>query len=76
MSDNLEVRYKKANDEWHKLIEWSIKEKDKISRRLCREGTPLGLDTNREEYEPVNKEFKRRTLALYDKYDLPNKPKL
>ena len=40
------------------------------------EGILPGLDTNREVYEPIHEEYKRRVLALFDKYDLPGKPKL
>ncbi len=72
----LEERWRKANEEYRALIKWSNDEAEKISRQLELEGAIQGLDTNREAYAPVHEEYKRRLLALFDKYELPNKPKL
>lgn len=72
----LEERWQKANEEYRALIKWSNDEAERISRQLESEGILQGLDTNREAYAPIHEEYKRRLLALFDKYDLPNKPKL
>ncbi|MBR5912942.1 MAG: hypothetical protein IKZ58_01055 [Selenomonadaceae bacterium] len=70
------MRYQKANEEFHKLIKWALDEEEKITNELVASGKyVIGLDTNRAAYEPINSELKRRVLELFDKYDLPNKPK-
>jgi len=73
----LEERWQKANEEYGALIKKEIEEIEKITAGLKQAGKyKYGLDTNREAYAPIHEEYKRRTLALFDKYDLPNKPKL
>ena len=73
----LEERWCKANAEYEELKKWANAESEKITAELKRtEKYKHGLDTNHEAYAPIHEKFKRRTLALYDKYDLPNKPKL
>lgn len=73
----LEERWQKANEEYRALIKEEWAEIEKVTSELKRTGKyKPGLDTNREAYAPIHEEYKRRTLALFDKYDLPNKPKL
>ena len=76
MNGSLEERWEKANVEYEELKQWAIKELKKVSDKLKSDGMPQGLDTNHEAYAPVYEEYKQRTLALFDKYDLPNKPEL
>ena len=75
-TDDLKERWRQANIEYRELIQWYIAEADKIYEKLKAEGARGGLDTDREAFAPLNAEYKRRLLALFDKYDLPNKPKL
>ena len=73
----LEERWRKADVEYHELIKSEWAEIEKVTAELKRTGKYRhGLDTNREAYAPIHEEYKRRALALFDKYDLPNKPKL
>lgn len=75
MKDSLEERYAKAEVEREKLSEWFNSECRKIETELKKSGKyVVGLDTNRSAFEPIKKEYQRRFLELYDKYDLPNKP--
>ena len=73
----LEEHWQKANEEYRALIKAEWEEIEKVTAQLKRTSKyKPGLDTNREAYTPVHEEYKRRTLALFDKYDLPNKPNL
>ena len=73
----LEERWQKANEEYKALIKAEWAEIEKVTAKLKQTGKyKHGLDTNREAYAPIHEEYKRRTLALFDKYDLPNKPNL
>ena len=74
---NLEERWYKANAEYEELKNWANAESEKVTMKLKQTGKyKHGLDTNSEAYAPVHEEYKRQTLALFDKYDLPNKPEL
>ncbi len=72
----LEERWQKANEEYHSLIKWANAESEKIYNCLKSEGKILGLDSCPEEFTHLHEELNRRVLALFDKYDLPGKPKL
>ena len=73
----LEERRQKANSEYRALIKAEQEEVEKVTAELKRTGKyKYRPDTNREAYAPIHEEYKRRALALFDKYDLPNKPKL
>lgn len=73
----LEECWCKANAEYEELKKWANAESEKVAMKLKRTGKyKHGLDTNSEAYALVHEEYKRRTLALFDKYDLPNKPEL
>lgn len=74
MTETLEERRKKADKEYHELLKWIVDEEKKISRDLSNSDKTRGLDTNRETYTALREEFRRRLFALYDKYNLPNKP--
>ena len=76
MKEPLDERYAKADIERDKLRDWFNKECDSLVSELKRTGKYVpGLDTNRKAFAPLKKEYIKRFLALYDKYDLPNKPK-
>ena len=75
MNETLQERRRKADEEYIALMRWANEEADKIYEKLKAEGAPHGLDVNREAFAPLDAEYKRRLLALFDKYDLPNKPK-
>lgn len=72
----LKERIQKANEEYQLLTKWANEESEKVSAQLKAKGMLIGLDTNREAYAPIHDEYQKRFLALYDKYDLPNKPTL
>ena len=72
----LEERKNLANAEYREIIQWAIRETEKVWEQLGEKGVLAGLDTNREVYATIHEEYKLRFLALFDKYDLPNKPKL
>ena len=72
--NDLEARYAKANIEFLEIIKWANEEDDKVIARLEKEGKLRGLDGHVEEFAPIRKEYCQRILALFDKYDLPNKP--
>ena len=72
----LKERLQKANEEYQLLTKWANEESEKVHAQLKAEGVLMGLDTNREAYAPIQGEYRKRFLSLYDKYDLPNKPLL
>ncbi len=76
MNTNIKSRYQQANEEFQALLKWANAEIEKTELKLKAENKYVaGLDTNREAYAYINKELKRKTLELFDKYDLPNKLK-
>lgn len=62
-----EEKFKK---EYNKIIEWGIKETDKVTKILKKEGKLQGLDTNTEEYEPIHAEIKLKIKTLKEQYAL------
>lgn len=72
--NNLEERFAKADKEFHELILWAIEEEEKITQHLKRKGVQIGLDTNQESYAPIRREYYRRILKIFDKYELSHKP--
>ena len=76
LNRDIKIRYQKANEEFQVLLKWANAEMEKITLKLKEENKYVtGLDTNQKAYLPVQEEFKRKTLAIFDKYNLPNKPK-
>lgn len=73
---SLEERETLFAKEYLEIGKWLAAESDRISADLIKRGAVMGLDTNREAYKNMHKEFRHKVLALYDKYDLPNKPNL
>ncbi|MCD8067755.1 MAG: hypothetical protein LUE87_02465 [Lachnospiraceae bacterium] len=59
----------KAQQEWELVLKEAIEEENEITERLKREGKWIGgLDTNSEEYKPVNEKLKRRLKEIQEKY--------
>lgn len=59
-------------DEYRKKYEeitsWFIQETDKITERLKKEKKFTGLDTNKEEYDPIHKEYSKKLKELKEEY--------
>ena len=73
---DLEERKAKAVAEYNEILEWSIRESDKVFEKLQAEGKPLGLDTNKEAYAYIKEVRKQRLKEIFEKYDLPPDTKL
>ena len=59
---------KTANEEMHKIIDWTLREEDKCWAKLKKQGiTSLGLDGETEEMKKIRIESKRRFKELQDK---------
>lgn len=54
---------------YNQIINWGIKETDKITKKLKKQGKIHGLDTNTKEYEPIHKEIKVKINKLKEKYE-------
>lgn len=68
----LEERWRAADKEYRDLIKEEWAQIEKVTAQLKQAGKyKPGLDTNRQAYAPIHEEFRKRKLALYDKYDLP-----
>lgn len=74
MDKSLETRFQKADSEFYKLGKWRITETEKIIHELKSKGEVFGLDGDIEELNFIRKEYYRRILEIFDKYELPNKP--
>ena len=75
MTGSLKEREKKALEEIMRLAEESNAEDDKITAELKRTGKyKYGLDGDNSAYSENLRKFKLDVLAVFDKYDLPNKP--
>lgn len=74
MIEDLEIRKKKANEEWRKAIDWAIAEEDKVYEKLKSEGKlKPGLDGNSEDFRYIYEKLQHLTREIIHKYDLPNK---
>ena len=58
--------YKKKYEE---ITNWFIEETDKITEKLKKRKKIIGLDTNKEEYEPLHKEYSKRLHELKKEYE-------
>ena len=64
-----EEKEKLALEEWHQALKESIEEEKKITEKLKSEGRYIeGLDTNSDDYKPVNEKLKRRLKEIQSKY--------
>ena len=71
---SLEERETLFAKEYLEIGKWLAAESDRISTDLANRGAVMGLDTNREAYKNMHKEFRHKVLALYDKYNFSDKP--
>jgi len=74
VNKSLEYRIQKAEGEFHQLGEWRIAEVEKVICALESQGKFLGLDGDVKEINLIRKEYYKRVLEIFDKYDLPNRP--
>ena len=66
----LEERKAKAVAEYNAVLEWSIKESEKILEKMKREGQFLYLDGHGEEFAYIKETRFRRLKEIFNKYDL------
>lgn len=59
---------KAAEKEWKEILKWVRDEEDRVTAQLKEEGSYVGLDTNREAYQPIYEERNRRIAELKRKY--------
>ena len=59
--------------EYNDVLNWSIKESEKVIERLRSEGRLLYLDGHDEEFRYIKETRRRRLEEIFDKYDLPRK---
>ena len=71
----LEERKKLANKEYKKVREWLIEDGKKRLGELEEKGSFHGFTSEREVCKELYREFAKKCLEIFDKYDLPNKPK-
>lgn len=57
--------YKKKYDE---ITNWFIEETDKVTEKLKNENKFIGLDSNKEEYEPIHREYSKKLKELKEEY--------
>lgn len=50
------------------VIVWSVRENEKITKKLEEDGLMVGMDTNQEAYKPINDEAKQRIADIIEKY--------
>ena len=62
-------------EEYIRMLEWIISEEEKVIEQLKKEGKYNRLDGHYKELDYIRAERAKRTRELFDKYDLPNKPK-
>lgn len=67
----LEERKTKAVAEYNAVLEWSIKESEKVLDKMKREGRFLYLDGHGEEFNYIKETRRRRLEEIFSKYDLP-----
>ena len=57
--------YKKRYEE---ITKWFIEETDKITEKLKKEKRFVGLDTNKEKYDPIHKKYSKELKKLKEEY--------
>ena len=50
------------------VIVWSVRENEKITKKLEEDGLMVGMDTNQEAYKPINDEARQRIADIIEKY--------
>lgn len=54
---------------YNEIIDWYIKETDKITEKLKKENKIQGLDTNKDEYAQLYNEYTNKIRKLREKYN-------
>ena len=65
-----------AETEYLKIKEWVIAEGKRRIAEFEKIGSFHGFTKELDIYRELFDEFQKKCLELYDKYDLPNKPKI
>ena len=73
---DLEERKAKAVAEYEEVLEWSIRESDKVYEKLRAEGKALGLDTNRESFAYIKEKRRQRLKEILEKYGFSEQTKM
>ena len=68
---SLEERKAAAVAEYNAVLEWSIKESNKVLDKMKREGRFLYLDGHGEEFAYIKETRRRRLEEIFNKYTLP-----
>ena len=71
--NDLEEREKKAIEEYKKVINWAVKESEKVIAQLEKEGLAIGLDSHRERFAYIREYEQKRLNEILAKYDLLKK---
>ena len=50
------------------VVIWSVRESEKVTKRLEADGLMVGMDTNQEAYKSINDEAKRQIDVIIAKY--------
>ncbi len=61
-------RHNKMMAEIEAVVIWSVRESEKVSKRLEADGLMVGMDTNQEAYKSINDEAKRQIDVIIAKY--------
>lgn len=57
--------YEKKHNE---IIEWCINELDKMTEEIKKENKYIGLDGNKERYQPIYNEYENKLNKLKEEY--------
>ena len=61
-------RHNKMMAEIKAVVIWSVRESEKVTKRLEADGLMVGMDTNQEAYKSINDEAKRQIDVIIAKY--------
>ena len=61
-------KHNKMMAEIEAVVIWSVRESEKVTKRLEADGLMVGMDTNQEAYKSINDEAKRQIDVIIAKY--------
>ena len=65
----VDERHNKMMAEIEAVVIWSVRESEKVTKRLEADGLMVGMDTKQEAYKSINDEAKRQIDVIIAKYE-------
>ena len=62
-------KHNKMMAEIEAVVIWSVRESEKVTKRLEADGLMVGMDTKQEAYKSINDEAKRQIDIIIAKYE-------